>query len=48
MLSGKEMNGCDYDCYYCPDQPGMPSYVREGPKCEASRRMNQECVPTGS
>ena len=18
------MNGCDYDCYYCPDQPGMP------------------------
>ena len=23
MLSGKEMNGCDYDCYYCPDQPGM-------------------------
>lgn len=23
---------CAYDCYYCPNQPGMPrSYVKEGP-----------------
>ena len=46
MLSGKEMNGCDYDCYYCPDQPGMPrSYVREGPSARRAEEWNQECVP---
>ncbi len=46
MLSGREMNGCDYDCYYCPDQPGMPrSYVREGPSARRAEEWNQECVP---
>ena len=46
MLSGKKMNGCDYDCYYCPDQPGMPrSYVREGPSARRAEEWNQECVP---
>jgi ELP3 family radical SAM enzyme/protein acetyltransferase len=46
MLSGREMNGCDYDCYYCPDQPGMPrSYVREGPSARRAEEWDQKCVP---
>lgn len=30
-MTGKN-NGCDYDCYFCPNQKGMPrSYIKEEP-----------------
>lgn len=45
MLNGRSMNGCDFDCYYCPNQPGMPrSYVREGPSARRAEEWDQECV----
>ena len=45
MLNGHEMDGCDFDCYYCPKQKGMPrSYVREGPSARRAEQWNQECI----
>ena len=38
--SGEEFS-CAYDCYYCPDQEGMPrSYVAEGPSMRRARECN--------
>lgn len=36
---------CAYDCYYCPNQPGMPrSYVAEGPSARRARQSNFDTV----
>ena len=40
-----ESFSCKYDCYYCPDQPGMPrSYVAEGPSARRALQWNFETV----
>lgn len=32
IMTNAEKFSCEFDCYYCPNQPGMPrSYVAEGP-----------------
>jgi ELP3 family radical SAM enzyme/protein acetyltransferase len=38
--SGEEFS-CEFDCYYCPNQEGMPrSYVAEGPSMRRARECN--------
>lgn len=36
---------CDYDCYYCPKQEGMPrSYVAEGPSARRAIMMSFDTI----
>ena len=33
-------NGCDYDCYFCPNQKGFPrSYIKEEPAVRRAQQM---------
>ena len=36
---------CEYDCYYCPNQEGMPrSYVKEGPAARRAAQWNFDTI----
>ena len=38
-------NGCDYDCYFCPNQKGMPrSYIKEEPAVKRAASNNFDIV----
>ena len=38
-------NGCDNDCYFCPNQKGYPrSYVKEEPGPRRAAQFNFDCV----
>jgi len=41
----KENDGCDYNCYFCPKQKGMPrSYIRNEPAVKRAEDNNFSCV----
>ena len=38
-------NGCDNDCYFCPNQKGFPrSYIKEEPGPRRAAQFNFDCV----
>lgn len=44
--TGESKNfSCEFDCHYCPNQPGMPrSYVSDGPSARRAIRLNFDTV----
>ena len=45
IMTGPGEFSCKYDCYYCPNQPGIArSYIKEEPAVRRAAQNNFDCV----